>query len=185
MCILLAKGTEKGIIVGMNRDEKPSRAHKHYATGELFYPADVERGGTWLAISRKTGDIAALLNKGLFSGNRSRGEVPLRILREGRLDSDLCGYAPFEVFWYKHKERTVRVAEWNGYVLSWRKEGLHYVMASSRYNIESQKEMVAASFFCDVDDAYSFREALRSHFPKKGFVSTCMHGGITQSIAST
>jgi hypothetical protein len=68
MCTLTfyPKPTEKSsFILTFNRDETPKRSSVDIVTDEkrgLIYPKDVLHGGTWLAMSTRTGRLTCLLN---------------------------------------------------------------------------------------------------------------------------
>ncbi len=86
MCTVTYIPTESGYILTSNRDEKKTRgiaiAPKQY--GEIFYPKDTDKGGSWI-VSKKNGDSVCLLNGGFAKHvpqnnySKSRGLLLLEI----------------------------------------------------------------------------------------------------------
>ena len=86
---LLRPGTAWPLLVAANRDEMldrpwlPPAAHWADQPG-VIGGLDVLAGGTWLAVNRATGVVAAVLNRtgslGPAPGKESRGSLPLQVL---------------------------------------------------------------------------------------------------------
>lgn len=95
MCLIafaLERNPTFPLVLAANRDEffrRPTAPMDWWQTGTgltLLSGRDLQAGGTWLALTRD-GDIAAVTNVREGSpepGRRSRGELPLRALREPR-----------------------------------------------------------------------------------------------------
>lgn len=95
MCTVTFIPTRGSIFITSNRDEKNSRLpatppafYRHRET-TLVYPADAQKGGTWIAM-KENGDAAVLLN-GAFvnhlpapAGTTSRGLILLDVLEDNR-----------------------------------------------------------------------------------------------------
>src|SRR5438046_2449724 len=96
---------------------------------------DLQAGGTWLAVQPSSPRVACVLNgQGPLAAEpdrRSRGELPLRLAAEGKLDGiDPSRYDPFHII--GAEPGAVRLWSWDGAELTEQSlgPGLHLVVNS-------------------------------------------------------
>lgn len=130
MCTVSIVPTINGLILTSSRDEqkeRPTLAPQYYLRGtrRLWYPKDMQSGGTWLAFEEETGRIACLLN-GAFDAHvrassyrKSRGQILLESFDYDDstvlLDClDLDGIEPFTLLLLNSFEGAIRELRWDG-----------------------------------------------------------------------
>ena len=128
MCTVTFIPTKSAVFLTSNRDEKITRGkalspdtHKS-AGGDLLYPTDVDKGGTWM-IAREKGAIAVLLNGSELAHipsppyRKSRGVFLVDIMQQPDplsyfVPENLLGIEPFTlVLFIQHKLYEFR---WDG-----------------------------------------------------------------------
>ena len=182
MCTLIADWN-KGIILGMNRDESFGRRHTSYFDEDIFYPVDPKYKGTWLGISKNTGEIAALLNRhDPHRGTQSRGEIVPHVLRYGSLPQNLSVYSPFTLA--RFQGENIYLSEWDGVKLETSGSWFPLILTSSRYGVTEQKKQLLQSYIPGQLDQTSLQELLRSHYPERGVFSVCKHGQYSETLSS-
>ncbi len=182
MCTLIADW-KNGLILGMNRDESFGRRHTTYFDEDIFYPVDPKYKGTWLGINKKTGEIAALLNRhDPHRGTRSRGEIIPHVLRHGSLPQDLSVYSPFTLVRFHGEE--IYISEWNGSNLETKGSWFPLILTSSRYGVTEQKKQLLERYIPDQLKQKPLQELLRTHYPKRGVHSVCKHGDYSETLSS-
>ena len=192
MCTLIGYFTKERVIVGMNRDEKPERTHSRYHDDGLLYPVDPSKNGTWFAIDQQNGNISAVLN-GTYRVahphlSTTRGDLVKQALVNGTdfIREQAKDYAPFELLFYDRKQHELTVFEWDMENLGIREILEPYVvLASSSYGF-AQKKINSMHVLVREEQVSpdSIDRLLRSHEPKAGPESVCMHGSYSKTVST-
>jgi hypothetical protein len=196
MCSVTFLRRENGFVLAMNRDERLSRTSALppevlERDGVLaLYPRE-QSGGTWMGIN-SSGMTFALINwhsqPDCVNGNPvSRGEVVRTLLsaRDGTTVAQLLHelplkrMEPFRLIVVSPSERLL--TEWRSacgdlapFGLPWKRQ--HWF--SSGFDETKANEVrrkVCARILPDASDLSSLRRLHRSHLPKAGAFSICMH----------
>jgi hypothetical protein len=131
MCTVSIVPTINGLILTSSRDEqkaRPTLAPQYHLWGSrrLWYPKDMQSGGTWLAFEEETGRIACLLN-GAFDAHvrassyrKSRGQILLESFNYGDSTAllnclDLDGIEPFTLLLVDSLVSTLWELRWDGH----------------------------------------------------------------------
>jgi hypothetical protein len=206
MCSVSFLPRGDGFVLAMNRDERLSRSSalppevlERDGLGAL-YPRELS-GGTWMGINR-AGMAFALINwysqPDCADGNPvSRGEVVRALLSDrnrataARLlqELPLQRMNPFRLMVLSPSDRSL--TEWRSacgdlgpFVLPWKRH--HWF--SSGLDEEKANEMrrrVCARMLRDPVDLPSIRRLHRSHAPKAGAFSLCMHRSEACTVSYT
>lgn len=198
MCTVTLVARRNGFLLGMNRDEQRARA-RGLAPAEYVYdgvrvlhPAEPQ-GGTWIAVN-ETGVCFALIN--WYSAGRrvnrnacSRGQVVVRASRARSLADvpplleslPLARTNPFRLIGVSGRERRVSEWGWNletltHHLLPWRTQ--QWISSGhdepgaqvSRGRVFDRLRRATAAGTVDW-----LRRLHRSHLPRRGAYSTCMH----------
>ena len=132
MCTVTFIPTKNTVFLTSNRDEKILRgkalppAIKKLASGNLLYPVDADKGGTWM-IARDNGTVGVLLNGAETAHTpappyrKSRGLVLVEIMQEAEplawfSNKNLQGIEPFTLILYL-SQKLVQ-CYWNGHHVS-------------------------------------------------------------------
>lgn len=209
MCTVTFAPRADGYLAGMNRDELRDRAAgsppRIYEGGEgaVAYPSE-PGGGTWIA-AKQDGILFAILNWAcidpalLGEKAHSRGEIiphvlPARRTLEaerilGRLD--LFGYLPFRLVGIFPQEVAVREWTWDGV----RSGELQHAWESRNWFSSSRSDAMAAKergAVCrkawqspSAGTASWMRELHRSHLPRQGAFSLCVHRPDAATVSYT
>jgi hypothetical protein len=209
MCTLSFIPRKDGHIVGMNRDELHTRAQslhpRIYERGQILaaYPSEPE-GGTWIAVNGR-GTLLALLNWNLTNPHtampkqRSRGElipelifqVDLRSAESALHRRSLGGLLPFRLVGIDPQEENVREWCWDGEsvvtrAFPWSRR--HWFSSSlSDSAAEEQRGATCAAAYASAkaDDPDWLRELHRSHRPRSGAYSLCVHRPDATTVSYT
>ncbi|MBL6664317.1 MAG: NRDE family protein [Rickettsiales bacterium] len=143
MCTLLILKQDDNAIAVMNRDDAKVRFEEapREFEGGVSSPVDVRSGGTWIGVNKNnvSGFLLNRYDECEVDNKKSRGEIVLKVLAEGRFEScvscvgkmDLGCFMPFSLVLFDG----VRICrfDWNGSILS--KEDLvledYFVLTSS------------------------------------------------------
>ncbi len=184
MCTLIATKTKNGVLIGMNRDEVPERAHTEYMNGDLFYPVDPFKKGTWIAVSRATGNASALLSCIKFPSERTRGELVPYVLRTGTLPQNLNCYAPFTLFQYYAKRDVFHITTWEQNTLTYHEASEPVFLASGSNEAIKQRIAYLQNNAKSITGREDLDVLLKSHELKIP-ATICLHGKEAETIAST
>jgi hypothetical protein len=193
MCTLSFIPTDSGYIVGMNRDEQITRIRSLFPAiiGDAVYPREPSTGGTWLAVN-SSGLTLALLNKNeegpLPVKLRSRGEFIPSLISAGSLatvhrrlvEIGFKGVWPFRLIAISVEQREVCEWAWGTHLTQnyydW--ENRHW-FSSGMSDVEANRVRSAvveeAWRRSDAGSPKWLRELHRSHEPKPGAFSICVH----------
>ena len=178
----------------MNRDERQSRdlARPPQVFGNAIYPLEPGGEGTWISVNT-TGITLALLNKNLSGGmylkSRSRAEVipalasseALPEIQRRLLELGCKGMLPFRLFAISPNEREVCEWRWMDSKLTsqthdWKP--LHWYSSGMSDEEAERRRGAAVQVAWKQPDAGSvewLRALHRSHEPKRGAFSLCVH----------
>jgi hypothetical protein len=194
MCTISFLPNEAGCAVAMNRDERRSRiiASPPQVLGNAIYPREPGGEGTWIAVNT-TGITLALLNRNLNGGmylkSRSRGEVipslagceSLPEIQRRLVELNCRGMFPFRLFAMSPHEREVCEWRWQDQRLSstshtwephhWYSSGMSDEEAERRRGAVTQQAWKQP----DAGSLEWVRMLHRSHEPKRGAFSVCVH----------
>src|SRR5215472_978753 len=209
MCTLTFVPTVEGYLTGMNRDELltrpaalPPEIHEREGM-KLVYPREPS-GGTWIAANTR-GNLLALLNwneidmAGLREKRRTRGLViPEAILGKdvssttAHLDRlSLDGVSPFRLIGAFRNERQLIEWRWDGtgiQQLGWawaRKHWFSSSLSDARATAERGQVCDAAVIDPAVGSPHWLRQVHRSHEPKPGPYSICVHRQDAATVSYT
>jgi len=209
MCTLTFVPTVEGYLTGMNRDELltrpaalPPEIHEREGM-KLVYPREPS-GGTWIAANTR-GNLLALLNwneidmAGLREKRRTRGLViPEAILGKdvssttAHLDRlSLDGVSPFRLIGAFRNERQLIEWRWDGtgiQQLGWawaRKHWFSSSLSDARATAERGQVCDAAVIDPAVGSPHWLRQVHRSHEPKPGPYSICVHRQDASTVSYT
>ena len=209
MCTLTFVPTVDGYLAGMNRDELltrpaalPPEIHEREGV-KLVYPREPS-GGTWIAANTR-GNLLALLNwneidmAGLREKRRTRGLViPEAILGKdvssttAHLDRlSLDGVSPFRLIGAFRNERQLIEWRWDGtgiQQLGWawaRKHWFSSSLSDARATAERGQVCDAAVIDPAVGSPHWLRQVHRSHEPKPGPYSICVHRQDASTVSYT
>lgn len=203
MCtILLAWRVVLGapIVLAANRDElldRPSLPpHVLVAEPLIAGGQDVLAGGTWMAV-RRDGAVAAVTNRRSEFRDpqrRSRGELPLALLRAGGdaearalLDGlNAAGYNPFNALYASAEQAAVAEAHGDGLTLKPLQPGLHVLTVfdlddRSQPKVEALSARLERDAGAAGDDPHALLDAmeeiLRDHGEpgREGVDAACVH----------
>jgi len=185
MCTLRAQLNEGRLLLGMNRDDAPDRAHSECENGKVWYPKDSRTGGTCIGASQER--VVALLNgHSQIVGKKSRGEIVPHVLEHGSVKGlDLKEYAPFQLFTYKIGSSAMVFQYWTSNTLNGSESRRKMILTSSSYGKRFNKLEHVKRKWSGVMDRETLEEVLKDHEPEKGTASVCMHGPESQTIGST
>lgn len=214
MCSLTWLAIHGGVFVGFNRDERRTRAVARppelleRGGVQALAPIDAEAGGTWIA-ANELGVTLALLNGYRFlspdegsaaagAGTvwRSRGEWIPRLCDSGsarealeRLASfDLSQHRPFELVAFD-PDGAARAASYDGVRLSTRELTVaDRPFVSSSFDDAGARRERRATFDSLVGargDVAAVEAFHRSHEPRRGAYSPCMHRDDAQTVSFT
>src|SRR5215472_5440835 len=209
MCTLTFVPTVDGYLAGMNRDELltrpaglPPEIHEREGT-KLVYPREPS-GGTWIAANTR-GNLLALLNwneidiAGLGEKRRTRGLVILDAILEKNASStnahldrlSLDGAFPFRLIGAFRNERQLIEWQWDGtgiQQLGWawaRKHWFSSSLSDARATAERCRVCDAAVPDPAVGSRHWLRQLHRSHEPKRGPYSICVHRQDAATVSYT
>lgn len=209
MCTLSFAPTADGYLAGMNRDELftrpaalPPKVCERDGT-KLVYPRE-SSGGTWIAANSR-GNLLALLNwneinaASLGEKRRTRGLViPHLILEENASSTDtrldrlsLDGVFPFRLIGAFRNERQLMEWRWDGtgiQQLGWawaRKHWFSSSLSDTAATAERSRVCDAAALDPAVGSAHWLRQLHRSHEPKPGPYSVCVHRPDAATVSYT
>lgn len=194
MCTLSFLPNEFGYVLAMNRDERRTRdfALPPHVFGNAIYPREPGGDGTWIAVNT-TGITLAILNKNLSGGmylkSRSRAEVipalasseALPEIQRRLVELGCKGMLPFRLFAFSPNEKEVCEWRWSDLKLtSQTHEWKPYHWYSSGMSDEEaeRRRGAAVQVAWKQPDAGSIewlRTLHRSHEPKRGAFSLCVH----------
>jgi len=183
MCTLIATKTEEGVLVGMNRDEFPERMHSEYVNRDLLYPVDPLKKGTWIGVSKTTGNVAALLSRVELPSERTRGEIVPYVLRTGGLPPKLLCYAPFTLFKYNAALELFYVTTWNRNEVKTYETSNPVVLASGSDVVVAQRTQFLAEQARQIKTFEDLRALLRNHELEMP-ATVCLHGLFAQTLSS-
>ena len=209
MCTLTFVPTKDGYVVGMNRDEKLTRAQAippkrfGFPAATALFPRE-DSGGTWIGCNGH-GNLLALLNwndvKSRFDGKnlQSRGALIPELIggndladtraRFARLD--LGGVSPFRLIGAFLRESLIVEWSWDGlqrreFDFAWKKR--HW-FSSSVSDVLAQRDRGRA---CEKSEGYGFLEPAswvrnlhQSHDPVPGPFSICVHRKDAATVSYT
>ena len=209
MCTLTLVPTVDGYFAGMNRDElltRPSALPPEIYGREgmkVVYPREPS-GGTWIACN-SSGNLLALLNwneigsASLGEKRKTRGLVILELIREVSSSStnsclkrlNLDGVFPFRLIGVFQNERKLIEWRWDGTIiqhLGWAWARKHWFSSS----LSDARATVARGQVCDaavidpaVGSPHWLRQVHRSHEPKPGPYSICVHRQDAATVSYT
>ena len=209
MCTLTFIPTNDGYLAGMNRDELLTRSTAlhpqiHCQSGMEYVCPREPSGGTWIACN-SLGNRLALLNwneidpSSLGEKRKTRGLViPDLILEENSLSTgsrldhfSLEGIFPFRMIGVFLKEKRLIEWRWNGRSIQrlespWARK--HWFSSSlSDTSAAEQRGQVcdAASVEPEVESTSWLRKLHRSHEPKPGPYSVCVHRHDAATVSYT
>lgn len=209
MCTLTFVPTEDGYLVGMNRDELLTRPKaippKTFKKDGLEITCPLEpSGGTWIACNSH-GNLLALLNwndcECFYQGEkrRSRGWLIPRLIGEADLiatDSqfrqlNLDGIFPFRLVGIFRSERIIHAWRWDGSA----KQKQQYSWNRKQWFSSSLSDSIAKKIRGTVCEATAgeltaesiswLRGLHRSHIPKPGPFSICVHRQDASTVSYT
>ncbi len=201
MCTLSFIPTPEGYVIGMNRDEQKTRPRPMppSVSGNAVYPKEPATGGTWLAINAR-GLTLALLNKNedgpLPVKLRSRGEIiptlissdSLAEVHRGLLENGFKGLWSFRLIAFSFAEH--EICEWAyGAQLSqayfdwaprhWFSSGMSDIEANRvRTGVVEQAWQKS-----DAGTPFWLRALHKSHEPRRGAYSICVHREDAKSVS--
>lgn len=209
MCTLTFIPKNEGYLAGMNRDELLTRPSAllpriHSQDGMEYVCPQESSGGTWIACNNM-GNLLALLNwneinvEHLGVKRRTRGLViPDLILArdasstDGGLDRlSLDRVFPFRLIGVFHDERQLIEWRWDGSCirrieLAWvRKHWFSSGLSDTAAKEERGRVCEAASFHPTVGTTSWLRSLHRSHEPKPGPYSVCVHRHDAATVSYT
>jgi len=209
MCTLTFVPTVDGYLAGMNRDElltRPAGLPPEIYEREgmkLVYPRE-PFGGTWIAANAR-GNLLALLNwneidiAGLGEKRRTRGLViPDAIIEKNASSTNahldrlsLDGVFPFRLIGAFRNERQLIEWQWDGtgiQQLGWawaRKHWFSSSLSDARATAERCRVCDAAVPDPAVGSRHWLRQLHRSHEPKRGPYSICVHRQDAATVSYT
>jgi uncharacterized protein with NRDE domain len=148
MCLLIAKPTLEGLLLGFNRDDNILRTHnKIEDTDKYTYPIDKQAKGTWIGLNKQNNNVYALLN---HNGTRpknpqTRGEIIPNLLNNENHKILFQKYSPFQLFQYNHKNKKIQITFWDGKTVKnfIPKQNDLIILTSSSYGVEIQRKLIA------------------------------------------
>jgi hypothetical protein len=208
MCTISFVPNERGFYVAMNRDEKLTRstalppAIVDLAKRRAIFPREPE-GGTWIA-ANDAGVCLALINWHTVDREParsivSRGQVVRALVAKSSAEEIETGLAalplgrlrPFRLIAIIPSEKNVTEWRWNRDRLSTRKRAWerHHWFSSG---LDEPKAEVERGRVCDsaqrqrsVGNLSWLRRLHRSHSPKRGPFSICMHRSDAATVSYT
>ena len=209
MCTLTFIPKNEGYLAGMNRDELLTRPtallpRTHSQDGMEYVCPREPSGGTWIACN-SLGNLLALLNWNEIDGaalgekRRTRGLViPDLILEENASSTDgglhrlsLEGVFPFRLIGVLRNERRLIEWGWGGSRIqrtesAWvRKHWFSSGLSDTAAKEERGRVCEAASFHPTFGTTGWLRSLHRSHEPKPGPYSVCVHRHDAATVSYT
>jgi hypothetical protein len=194
MCTVSFVPTGDGFRLAMNRDEKRTRIDAlpaeifHHGKRRAVYPRE-PGGGTWLAVN-DAGLCLALIN-----WHRIEREPKGKLESRGSLIPRLIGHAsgvaagralrrtnlgrmrPFRFLAFDPRRQTVREWQWDTVALATRTHRwqIAYWFSSGYDEAEAENHRARICANVSLGTTRALRELHRSHGPKRGPFSICMH----------
>jgi hypothetical protein len=194
MCTVSFVPTANRFRLGMNRDEKRTRINAlppeilHHGERRAIYPCE-PGGGTWLGVN-DAGLCLALIN-----WHRIEREPQGKLESRGTLIPQLIGLAsgvaagralrrmnlgrmrPFRLLAFDARPQTVREWRWDTVALATRRHGwqIAHWFSSGYDEAEAEKQRARICASVSLGNTHVLRELHRSHGPKRGPFSICMH----------
>ncbi len=200
MCTLSWVPAPDGFRLFFNRDERRTRARgrppriTRTLAGEFLGPVDGDFGGTWIGVNRH-GVAGAILNRyedtppGALAGRVSRGLLLRDLLLTSRSPADLVrrtrgarlkDFLPFTLATLA-VGRPVTLIDWNGRTLRVTQTRRPGVLRTSSGSDQGAADKARRAVYQNLLGASrqpspeALRRLHRSHLPRRGPLSACMH----------
>ena len=192
MCTLSWFLTDQGYELFFTRDEQQTRSRaippSIDSVKDSIYPIDPDGKGTWIALHRSGMALCILNEYQSHSPNQpliSRGKLILDLIDKPDVSiqlksTDLQHYAPFKLCLFPaalnlNNPIAVQAFVWNGDTLSTIQQNAPAMSSAVTWK-EVQKDRLASwNILAKQPDRTSLFNFHRSHQPKKGKGSVCMH----------